>query len=64
MMMGPCKEVLGQIQMDKEGRFKKDQIERFKTDPNFYRMFVRATEKEVNSNFPIVRPHPPSSVNL
>ncbi|KAJ2900297.1 uncharacterized protein MKZ38_002515 [Zalerion maritima] len=53
MMMGPAKEVLSQIQLDENENFTPEQIERFKTEHEMYKRFVKATEKEVNSNFPI-----------
>ena len=42
---------ISSIKMDAENNFKPEQIEQFKSDPEFYRKFVKAVEKEVNSRF-------------
>jgi cation diffusion facilitator CzcD-associated flavoprotein CzcO len=47
-------EVITQVEMDEEGNFSAEHIERFKADPAFYKRFVKAVEEEVNGNFPIV----------
>jgi len=52
--MGPAAEILSKIDMDKQENFTPEQIEKFKSDPEFYRTFVKTIEKEVNNNFPIV----------
>lgn len=46
--------VLGEVSMDENSYFTKDQIERFKSDPEFYKKFVKAVEEVVNGNFPLV----------
>ncbi len=43
--------MLDTIQYDEEGRFSPEQIAKFKSDPDFYRNFVKAVEKETNNNF-------------
>ncbi|KAL3485044.1 FAD/NAD(P)-binding domain-containing protein [Aspergillus germanicus] len=45
--------VLSQVSMDENSDFTKAQIERFKSDPIFYRRFVKAVEEVVNGNFPL-----------
>ena len=46
--------MLKQIQMDEQENFSPEQIEKFKTDPELYKTFVKTIEKEVNGAFPIV----------
>lgn len=53
-MMGQAKEFLDAIQMDEEENFSEDTIARFKSDPVFYRSFVKGIEVEVCKMFPIV----------
>ncbi|KAK0733515.1 hypothetical protein B0T26DRAFT_631405 [Lasiosphaeria miniovina] len=53
-MMGKVPEVLSAVKMDENENFSPEIIERFKTDPEFYRSFVKEIEAEVNNNFPIV----------
>ena len=52
--MGAAGEVLKGIEMDKEENFSQGQIDKFNSDPEYYRHFVKAIEKEVNGAFPIV----------
>jgi hypothetical protein len=47
--------VLAQIEMDDDENFTPEQIKKFRTDPELYLRFVKAVEKQVNNNFPIVR---------
>jgi hypothetical protein len=54
-MGGPAKGMLTQIEMDQKENFTPDQIERFKSDPEFYREFVKTIEKDLNGAFSIVR---------
>ncbi|KAI5923316.1 hypothetical protein F4810DRAFT_669760 [Camillea tinctor] len=54
IMGGPAKEILDQIELDEKENFTKAQIEKFKNDPIFYRKFVMAIEKDINSFFPVV----------
>jgi hypothetical protein len=54
MMMGNAKELLSQIEVDEKENFSEDMIARFKSDPDFYRTFVKGIEREINSAFPIV----------
>lgn len=56
--MGQSKEllqILGELGIDDQENFSQETIERFKSDPEFYRRFVKAVEKEVNNAFPMVR---------
>lgn len=52
--MGRAGEALEKIELDAAANFSPEQIEIFKRDPGYYRAFVKAIEREVNSNFPIV----------
>lgn len=54
MMDGPAKRVLTQLDMDKRENFSPEQIEKFKSQPEFYRDFVKTVEKEINGAFPVV----------
>lgn len=54
MMVRKTGEVLSEIELDEDEKFTPRQIERFKTDPEFYMKFVKAVEEDVNGNFPIV----------
>jgi hypothetical protein len=49
-----CDGVLGEIKMDDQENFAPETIQRFQSDPDFYREFVKTAEVEVNNNFPIV----------
>jgi hypothetical protein len=51
----PNAEFISSIQMDKDENFTPEQIEEFKNDPEKYRKFVKAVEKEINSRFKTVR---------
>lgn len=52
---GASADILADINVDEQENFTPGQIETFKKDPEFYRKFVKAVEKDVNGNFPIVR---------
>ncbi len=52
--MSAAAEILSQVELDGDENFTPAQIEKFKADRFFYRAFVKAIEKEVNSNFSIV----------
>lgn len=52
--MGQAGEILSKIEMDAEENFSPETIEKFKTDPDFYREFVKKVEVEVNNAFPVV----------
>lgn len=52
--MGQATEVWDKIQLDAEENFSEETIEKFKSDPEFYRDFVKRIEVEVNSAFPVV----------
>jgi len=51
---GPAKAVLGQIELDDKENFSHAQIEKFKSQPELYRHFVKSIEKDINGAFPIV----------
>ncbi|VBB72603.1 Putative sterigmatocystin biosynthesis monooxygenase [Podospora comata] len=53
-VMGQATEVWDKIQLDAEENFSEETIEKFKSDPEFYRDFVKRIEVEVNSAFPVV----------
>jgi hypothetical protein len=52
--MGQAGEILSKIQMDPHENFAQETVERFKSDPDFYREFVKKIEAEVNNAFPVV----------
>jgi hypothetical protein len=54
VMGGPAKDILAQVELDKEENFTPGQIEKFKNDPEFYHKFVKVIEKDINGAFPIV----------
>ena len=57
-MMGQNKqllEVLSEIGIDDQENFSEETIAKFKSDPEFYRRFVKVVEKEVNNGFAMVR---------
>ncbi|KAH7152645.1 hypothetical protein EDB81DRAFT_647222 [Dactylonectria macrodidyma] len=45
--------ILSQVEINENEGFSKAQIERFKSDPVFYRKFIKAIEEVVNGNFPL-----------
>jgi len=53
-IMGQAQEVMSKIQMDSQDNFSQETIEKFKSDPEFYRTFVKEIEALVNNTFPIV----------
>jgi len=55
ILTGKAKDVLSRISLDDEGNFSQDTIEKFKSDPEFYRTFVKGIEEEINGAFPAVR---------
>lgn len=61
-MMGQAGELLKDIEMDEAENFSQATIDKFKSDPAFYRSFVKKLEKEVNSTFPIVSTRLPPAV--
>ena len=54
IMGGPAKEILNEIEMDEKENFTPAQIERFKSDPEFYRRFVKAIERDIGGAFSVV----------
>jgi hypothetical protein len=46
-------ENIGKVEMDGD-KFTPAQIEKFKSDPEYYLAFVKAIEEEINSKFPLV----------
>ncbi|KXX78167.1 putative sterigmatocystin biosynthesis monooxygenase stcW [Madurella mycetomatis] len=57
--MGQAEEILGKIQMDAKENFSQETLEKFQSDPEFYREFVKKIEVEVNNAFPIVLANSP-----
>ncbi|KAK4043690.1 hypothetical protein C8A01DRAFT_32219 [Parachaetomium inaequale] len=53
-VMGQAGEILSKIQMDAQENFSQETIDKFQSDPEFYREFVKKVEVEVNNAFPIV----------
>lgn len=53
-MKGPASKILEDIEMNEQGDFSPAQIERFKSDPELYRSFIKTIEKDASGNFPIV----------
>ncbi|EON96822.1 putative phenylacetone monooxygenase protein [Phaeoacremonium minimum UCRPA7] len=51
---GASKDILADIEIDEQENFTPEQIRKFKEDPDFYKKFVKAVEKDVNGNFPIM----------
>ncbi|KAK7923108.1 dimethylaniline monooxygenase [Apiospora marii] len=52
---GPVmKTVLGEVEMDDKENFSQAQIEKFKSQPELYKRFVKTVEKDINGTFPIV----------
>ncbi|KAK4145439.1 putative sterigmatocystin biosynthesis monooxygenase stcW [Dichotomopilus funicola] len=52
--MGQATEALDKIQLDERENFSQETIEKFKSDPEFYREFVKAIEAAVNNAFPMI----------
>jgi hypothetical protein len=52
--MGQAGEILSKIQMDAQENFSQETIDKFQSDPEFYREFVKKIEVEVNNAFPVV----------
>ena len=46
--------IMSQIELEDKCDFTPTQIEKFKSDPAFYRTFVKQIEEDVNGNFPLV----------
>ncbi|KAI8211846.1 FAD-binding monooxygenase [Colletotrichum sp. SAR 10_86] len=53
LAQGAAGGILGEVGMRENADFTEAQIDRFKTDPIFYKKFVKAVEEVVNGNFPI-----------
>ena len=53
-IMGNAAAILDQLELDDKENFSQVTIDRFKSDPEFYKMFVKGIEKEVNNAFPMV----------
>lgn len=54
LRMSNAAKILDQIELDANEKFTPRQIEKFRSDPAFYKKFVKSVEEEVNGNFPIV----------
>ncbi|KAK0618273.1 hypothetical protein B0T17DRAFT_331851 [Bombardia bombarda] len=61
-IMGQAGELLNKIELDEKENFSQNTIEKFKSDPEFYRTFVKGIEAEVNNTFPIIEKN--SRINL
>ena len=51
---GQAGEILSKIQMDDQENFSQETIDKFQSDAEFYREFVKKIEVEVNNHFPVV----------
>ncbi|OIW35313.1 FAD/NAD(P)-binding domain-containing protein [Coniochaeta ligniaria NRRL 30616] len=54
LVMGNAKDILSEIELDEKENFSQATIARFKSDPDFYRRFVKGIEREVNNGFPVI----------
>ncbi|KAI0842840.1 FAD/NAD(P)-binding domain-containing protein [Hypoxylon sp. FL0890] len=54
VMGGPAKDILSQVEFDEKENFTQRQMERFKTDPAFYRKFIKTIERDSNGAFALV----------
>jgi hypothetical protein len=54
-MNSPAKPMLAQLELDEKENFSPAQIERFRSDPEFYNRFVKTIEKDVNGAFAMVK---------
>ena len=55
--MGQAGDVLSKIQLDDEENFSQETIQKFESDPEFYRDFLKKLEIEVNTGFSVVSSH-------
>jgi hypothetical protein len=46
--------ILSDVGLEENADFTEAQIDRFKSDPEFYKKFVKDVEEIVNGNFPLV----------
>lgn len=60
-MTGQAEEAMSKIELDDRENFTQQTIDKFKSDPAYYRGFVKGTEKAVNKNFGIVSDRFPES---
>ncbi|XDG06882.1 hypothetical protein ABKA04_006497 [Annulohypoxylon sp. FPYF3050] len=58
-MGGPAKDILSEIELDEKENFTQRQIEKFKTDPAFYRKFVKTIEQDSNGTFALIQNNSP-----
>lgn len=54
LMMGVAKEILKEIEVDEKEDFSEATIARFKSEPDFYRKFIKNIERELSNAFHIV----------
>lgn len=54
LVMGNAKDILSEIELDEKENFSEATIARFRSDPEFYRRFVKGIEREVNNGFPMI----------
>ncbi|KAK9418208.1 hypothetical protein SUNI508_08402 [Seiridium unicorne] len=50
----PAKDMLSQIELDDKENFSDSQIAKFQSDPEFYKKFIKAVEKDINGAFAMV----------
>ncbi|KAJ4295958.1 hypothetical protein N0V88_004660 [Collariella sp. IMI 366227] len=60
--MNPNNIILNEIEMDEKENFSQATIARFKSDPEFYRQFVKKVERDINNMFPIVLAQSPVQI--
>ncbi|KAL0935781.1 monooxygenase [Colletotrichum truncatum] len=53
LVQGSGDNIIEEVEIDEDQDFTPAQVQRFKTDPAFYRKFVKAVEEVVNGNFPL-----------
>jgi len=54
MMDSPAKPMLAQLELDEKENFSTAQIEKFQSDPELYKRFVKTIEKDINGAFAMV----------
>ncbi|KAI0154842.1 hypothetical protein GGR57DRAFT_502038 [Xylariaceae sp. FL1272] len=54
MMKSPAAPMLAQLELDDKENFSAAQMERFKSDPAFYRDFIKTIERDINGAFPML----------
>ncbi|KAH6660128.1 hypothetical protein BKA67DRAFT_546945 [Truncatella angustata] len=54
MLGSPASEILSNIEIDEKEDFSESQMAKFKSDPEFYKKFVKTFERDINGAFPLV----------